>query len=159
MVALMRETLRQYDPEQFSFAPNCPPTNCKPYIYMNTMTLAWGHQVMVSWRHGVTVISPFEQNEINFGIVQLTETAKLSSGYQRDLQRLKAPLFRSIDLAGDTLEIMAHALKGVSFRAENINLSDDLFAAERANELVVEEGIPFREAYQRVAKALKQERD
>jgi len=89
----------------------------------------------------------------------LSITMKLPSGYQRDLQRLKAPLFRSIDLAGDTLEIMAHALKGVSFRAENITLSDDLFAAERANKLVVEEGIPFREAYQRVAKALRQERD
>jgi argininosuccinate lyase len=89
----------------------------------------------------------------------LSITTKLSSGYQRDLQRLKAPLFRSIDLAGDTLEIMAHALKGVSFRAENITLSDELFAAERANELVVEEGIPFREAYQRVAKTLKQERE
>ena len=37
-------------------------------------------------------------------------TAKLTSGYHRDLQRLKAPLFRSIDLATDVLAIMAHAL-------------------------------------------------
>jgi argininosuccinate lyase len=85
----------------------------------------------------------------------LSITAKLTSGYQRDLQRLKAPLFRSIDLAEDTLAIMAHALSGIEFRSENIELGDELYAAERANELVVEEGIPFREAYQRIAADLK----
>lgn len=89
----------------------------------------------------------------------LTITAKLTSGYQRDLQRLKAPLFRSIDLADDTLAIMAHALRGVRFRPEKAELSEDLLAAERANELVVKEGIPFREAYQRIAALLKRSRD
>jgi len=89
----------------------------------------------------------------------LTITTKLTSGYQRDLQRLKAPLFRSIDLADDTLAIMAHALNGIRFRPEKIDLSDELFAAERANELVVEEGIPFREAYQRVADMLKRQHE
>ncbi len=89
----------------------------------------------------------------------LTITTKLTSGYQRDLQRLKAPLFRSIDLADDTLAIMAHALNGIRFRPEKIDLSDELFAAERANELVVEEGIPFREAYQRVAAMLKRQHE
>ena len=88
----------------------------------------------------------------------LTITAKLTSGYQRDLQRLKAPLFRSIDLADDTLGVMAHALGGVRFRADIPALSEDLFAAERANEMVVQEGIPFREAYQRVATMLKRNR-
>ena len=86
----------------------------------------------------------------------LAITTKLTSGYQRDLQRLKPPLFRSLDLAEDTLAIMAHALQGVRFRPDKIELSVELYAAERANELVVEEGIPFREAYQRVAAALKQ---
>lgn len=84
----------------------------------------------------------------------LAITAKLPSGYQRDLQRLKAPLFRTIDLAGDTLGIMAHALSGVVFRPENIALSDDLQAAQRASTLAVNEGIPFREAYRRVADSL-----
>lgn len=88
----------------------------------------------------------------------LSITAKLTSGYQRDLQRLKAPLFRSIDLAEDTLAIMAHALSGINFRSESIKLGDELYAAERANELVVEEGIPFREAYQRIAADLKRKR-
>ncbi len=81
-------------------------------------------------------------------------TMKLTSGYHRDLQRLKAPLFRSIDLASDVLAIMAHALPNVRFRPENITLGAELFAAEQANELVVKEGVPFREAYKRIAAAL-----
>jgi argininosuccinate lyase len=87
-------------------------------------------------------------------VESLAITAKLTSGYHRDLQRLKAPLFRSIDLASDCAAIMAHALGGVQFRAENIVLADELYAAERANELVVKEGLPFREAYRKVAAAL-----
>jgi argininosuccinate lyase len=82
-------------------------------------------------------------------------TAKLTSGYHRDLQRLKAPLFRSIDLALDVLAIMAHALPSVRFRPERIELPPELYAAEQANELVVKEGLPFREAYRRVAARLR----
>ena len=78
-------------------------------------------------------------------------TAKLTSGYHRDLQRLKAPLFRCIDLTGDTLAILRAMLDGVAFIPDNIQMSDGLHAAERANTLVVNEGISFREAYRRVA--------
>jgi argininosuccinate lyase len=84
----------------------------------------------------------------------LAITAKLTSGYHRDLQRLKSPLFRSIDLATDVLAIVAHALPNVRFRPENITLGPELYAAEQANELVVKEGLPFREAYRRVAARL-----
>ncbi len=84
-------------------------------------------------------------------------TTKLPSGYHRDLQRLKAPLFRSIDLAADVLAIMAHALPNVRFRAEKIELQPELQAAAQANELVVKEGLPFREAYRRVAALLKRQ--
>jgi argininosuccinate lyase len=88
----------------------------------------------------------------------LAITAKLTSGYHRDLQRLKAPLFRGIDLAEDVLAIMAHSLPGVRFRPENIVLRPELHAAERANELVVKEGLPFREAYQRIAAELARDK-
>ena len=84
----------------------------------------------------------------------LAITGKLNSGYQRDLQRLKAPLFRAVDLAHDTLGILGHALSGVVFLPENIRLSGDLHAAQHASTLAVNEGIPFREAYRRVADAL-----
>jgi len=84
----------------------------------------------------------------------LALTAKLPSGYHRDLQRLKSPLFRGIDLTYDCLSIMAHALESVEFIENNISLSPALYAAEQANELVLKEGIPFREAYRRIARAL-----
>jgi argininosuccinate lyase len=84
----------------------------------------------------------------------LAITAKLPSGYHRDLQRIKAPLFRSIDLATDVLAIMAHALPDVRFLPENIVLKPELHAAAQANELVVKHGIPFREAYRRIAALL-----
>jgi argininosuccinate lyase len=81
--------------------------------------------------------------------------AKLPSGYQRDLQLIKAPLFRAIDLGRDTLAILAAALPGVRFRPDRIRLDPAIHAAEAANELVVKEGISFREAYQRIARQLK----
>jgi argininosuccinate lyase len=80
--------------------------------------------------------------------------AKLGSGYQRDLQRIKPPLFRAIDLAGDSARVMAHLIRGLKFLPENIRLDDSIHAAERANELVQKEGISFREAYRRVAAEL-----
>lgn len=88
----------------------------------------------------------------------LAITAKLPSGYHRDLQRLKSPLFRGIDLTSDCLAIMAHALPSVRFNPDNIRLGPELYAAERANELVVREGLPFRDAYRRVAAELELER-
>jgi argininosuccinate lyase len=81
--------------------------------------------------------------------------AKLPSGYQRDLQLIKAPLFRGIDVCLDTLAILAAALPGVRFRAEHIALDPSIHAAEAANELVVKEGISFREAYRKIAERLK----
>ena len=79
-------------------------------------------------------------------------TAKLQSGYQRDLQRLKPPLFRAIDLAADSVDILAYLLDGMRFLPENIALDDGIFATEEAYRLVADEGIPFRTAYRRVAK-------
>ena len=84
----------------------------------------------------------------------LAITSKLNSGYQRDLQRLKAPLFRAVDLAHDTLAVMVRALEGVSFKPDNIRMSADLGAAQRASQLAIREGIPFREAYRKVAHSL-----
>ena len=83
--------------------------------------------------------------------------AKLPSGYQRDLQLLKFPLFRGIDLCAQTLEIMALALPEVTFDEEAIKarVNPAIHAADQAYELAMKEGIPFREAYRRVAASLK----
>src|SRR5262245_1147164 len=48
--------------------------------------------------------------------------AKLPSGYQRDLQLLKLPLFRSIDLAQQMLDILPPAIDAMRFRPERIKL-------------------------------------
>ena len=81
--------------------------------------------------------------------------SKLTSGYHRDLQLLKVPLFRSIDLCQQTLDILPAALAGVHFNRERIRLDPSIHAAAEANAIVAREGIPFREAYRRVAAALK----
>ena len=98
---------------------------------------------------GRTATAGAALNEV-LGIV-----AKLPSGYQRDLQLIKAPLFRAIDVCLDTLAILAAALPGVKFRPEHIALDPAIHAAEAANELVVKEGISFRDAYRRIAEKLK----
>ncbi|HXC08632.1 MAG TPA: argininosuccinate lyase [Steroidobacteraceae bacterium] len=82
-------------------------------------------------------------------------TQKLTSGYHRDLQLIKPPLFRGIDSCLQTLAILPSALDGVRFRPENIRLDFRIHAAAAANALVAEEGIPFREAYRRVSAKLK----
>ena len=79
-------------------------------------------------------------------------TAKLPSGYHRDLQRLKSPLFRSIDLAIDSVDIMAYLLEGLNFLPQNIKLDEGIFATAEAYRLVREKGMPFRDAYRQVAK-------
>ena len=76
--------------------------------------------------------------------------AKLPSGYQRDLQLIKPPLFRGIDVALSTAAIMGVAMDGVRFRPEAVKLDPAIHAAEEANALVAREGIPFREAYRRI---------
>ena len=85
----------------------------------------------------------------------LSLCAKLPSGYQRDLQLVKAPLFRGIDVALATLAILPPAIESLKFHPERIRLDPSIHAAEEANRLVVAEGIPFREAYQRVRDDLK----
>jgi argininosuccinate lyase len=85
----------------------------------------------------------------------LNITQKLTSGYHRDLQLIKPPLFRAIDSCRQTLGILPGALAGVRFKADAIRLEPGIHAAAAANALVAEENIPFREAYQRVAATLK----
>jgi len=77
--------------------------------------------------------------------------SRLPSGYNRDLQLVKAPLFRGIDVCSQVLAVVPAALEGLRFLPENIRLDPGIHAAARANDLVVREGMPFREAYRRVA--------
>jgi argininosuccinate lyase len=51
--------------------------------------------------------------------------------------------------------LLPAAIDAMAFRPEQLWLDPAVHAAERANELVVREGIPFREAYRRVAAQLR----
>ena len=84
----------------------------------------------------------------------LSICSRLPSGYHRDLQLIKAPLFRGIDLCQQTLGILPAALAGIRFLPGKIRLDPSIHAAERAYALVVSEGIPFRDAYLRIAREL-----
>jgi argininosuccinate lyase len=85
----------------------------------------------------------------------LNVTQKLTSGYHRDLQLIKPPLFRGIDSCLQTLDILPSALDGVRFNPQNIRLDPGIHAAAEANALVTSENLPFRDAYRRVAAKLK----
>ena len=80
-------------------------------------------------------------------------TAGLTSGYHRDLQLIKEPLMAAIDDALATSNMMTHAITELQFISTRTTAAMDssLNAAERANRLVQDEGITFREAYRRVA--------
>ena len=86
----------------------------------------------------------------------LAVTSKMTSGYHRDLQLIKPPLFRLIDRFEACFKVMARAVGGVVFNAEVCNsaVTPEMFSAEKAFALVQSEGISFREAYRRVAKEL-----
>jgi argininosuccinate lyase len=84
-------------------------------------------------------------------------TQKMTSGYHRDLQLIKAPLFRGIDCCAQILSVLPSALDGVRFRPEHMHLDPGIDAAAAANALVTAEGIPFREAYQRIASRFRRD--
>ena len=79
-------------------------------------------------------------------------TTNLPSGYHRDLQLLKEHLFPAFNSLRDCIRMASLMLNNISVK-ENI-LEDEkykyLFSVEAVNELVLQ-GVPFREAYQRIA--------
>lgn len=83
--------------------------------------------------------------------------AKLTSGYHRDLQLLKEPMFRMIDTTLDSLRVMAHAVPNVEFQRERVEaaMTSELYAADRAFKLVADEGMSFRDAYAKVAEEFR----
>jgi argininosuccinate lyase len=83
----------------------------------------------------------------------LSVYAKLPSGYHRDLQLIKKPLFRGMNSVQDTARLMAHVLPAIEFDAARLKAAMDdpsLYMTEKAYQLVRDQGIPFREAYRRV---------
>ncbi len=78
----------------------------------------------------------------------------LISGYNRDIQLAKGPLFGCLDATLASLEIMSVVVEGLRFNEKNRALPEELFATEEVYKLV-KRGIPFRDAYRKVAEKFK----
>jgi argininosuccinate lyase len=73
----------------------------------------------------------------------------LPSGYNRDYQLMKAPLFESTETVIISLEILSAFLDGISPDVKMIKskIEPEIISADIAIELAKEKGLPFREAY------------
>ena len=62
-----------------------------------------------------------------------------------------------VAIVHDSAEVARIFLKGITPNAENTNakITPGIFAADAANELVQEKGIPFRDAYKQVLGVLE----
>lgn len=76
----------------------------------------------------------------------------LPSGYSRDLQETKAPFMKAMETTHMSLSIMARMVRGLKVDKEKClsSFSREIFATDVALQLV-EKGMPFREAYRKVA--------
>jgi len=79
--------------------------------------------------------------------------ANLISGYHRDLQLTKEPVFRGLDTALRSLDVMTVVVDKLEVSEENCRkgLTEEVYATQRVYDLV-KEGMPFREAYRQVSK-------
>lgn len=90
-------------------------------------------------------------------VAQESETrnivGNLLSGYSRDLQLLKEPVFKSFDIVLESLSVLTEVFKHLKVNAENCKaaLTPELYATAVVYELVAK-GVPFREAYNSIAK-------
>lgn len=79
-------------------------------------------------------------------------SSNLPSGYNRDMQDTKKPLFESLETVFDSLKACQILVSGLQPNIVNLKsaMTPELFAAHDALKLV-RKGIPFRSAYQKVA--------
>ncbi|MGH8312775.1 MAG: argininosuccinate lyase [Gammaproteobacteria bacterium] len=80
----------------------------------------------------------------------------LPSSYHRDLQLLKKPLFAALDTAQDWLDVLIRLVPALRVNAERaaVACTDELYATHAAYKLV-QGGVPFRDAYKRVAQQIQ----
>ena len=75
----------------------------------------------------------------------------LLSGYNRDFQLLKKPLFESTKIVEESLKVVHLLVTSMKPKVDMIqkNISKEIFMADIANNMVKTEGIPFRDAYKK----------
>ncbi len=83
-------------------------------------------------------------------------TSNLPSGYHRDFQILKEILFGPMQQFTDLLDLLLFAVPKIQVVPGVINQPkyDVIFSVENINQLI-QQGVPFREAYQRVGQAVE----
>jgi argininosuccinate lyase len=79
-------------------------------------------------------------------------TANLISGYNRDIQVTKEPLIKAFEASLQTLGVAELLFNNLSVNQEKCAaaMTEELFATEQAYKLV-QNGVPFRDAYQLIA--------
>ncbi|MFA7309838.1 MAG: argininosuccinate lyase [Candidatus Paceibacterota bacterium] len=77
----------------------------------------------------------------------------LLSGYNRDLQLMKKPLMESVRSVSETLSVIAIVLQRLVPNEKEIlaKIHPGMFTADIANDMVMTEGVPFRDAYRMAA--------
>ncbi len=82
-------------------------------------------------------------------------TGNLPSGYFRDMQILKEVFFPLFDEMDSCLDIVEYAIKGMEVRTDIMSEPKYklAFSVEKVNDLVAE-GVPFRDAYRKVAASI-----
>ncbi len=77
----------------------------------------------------------------------------LISGYHRDVQLTKGPVFEGFRVTEQSLEIVTKLFERLEVDQERCEaaMTDELFSAQKAF-LLAQQGIPFRDAYQMTAK-------
>ncbi len=80
-------------------------------------------------------------------------TGNLGTGYHRDFQLLKEPVFKAIDIVKQNLKVFSWLLPKLEIKKYILNdkLYANLFSVEEINRLV-RDGIPFRDAYKIVSR-------
>jgi len=122
------------------------------FVKLDT-TLTTGSSIMPNKRNPDLV----ELMRAACGVVQgamseIMGMLSLPSGYHRDAQLTKAPLFRGIDEALATTCMVPRLVAGMTLQTDRMReaISPDCFATDRAVELTAS-GVPFRDAYRQVA--------
>ncbi len=89
-------------------------------------------------------------------LVEIQSIVALPSGYHRDLQLTKSPLLRALDETLATVRLVPRLIGGMQFNRERMlaAITPECFATDRAVELTAS-GMPFRDAYRRVAEELE----
>jgi argininosuccinate lyase len=96
---------------------------------------------------------------VTAAFVSLATTLKgLPTGYQRDLQEDKEPVFAAHDAALAMAHVATGALAATRFNAERLReaASDTGMLATEAADYLVRKGVPFRQAHDAVGKAVRE---